>query len=94
MTKPEYFNNTCTGEDQTVEYGTAIMLLCVSLLCLFRLFTMSKGKSITWKIGVFLFSLLFLFGAGEEISWGQRIFGIESGEYFMQNNAQKETNET
>ena len=36
--------------------------------------------------------ILFLFGAGEEISWGQRIFGIESGEFFQGNNLQKETN--
>ena len=36
--------------------------------------------------------LLFFFGAGEEISWGQRIFGIESSEYFKENNAQQETN--
>ena len=32
------------------------------------------------------------FGAGEEISWGQRIFGIESSEFFSENNAQQETN--
>ncbi|QLE00457.1 hypothetical protein HX109_02355 [Galbibacter sp. BG1] len=92
FTNPEYFNNTFTAEDHTVEWGTAIMLLCISLLCLFRLFTISKGKSTTWKIGVFLFAILFFFGAGEEISWGQRIFGIESSEYFIANNAQGETN--
>ena len=33
-----------------------------------------------------------LFGAGEEISWGQRIFNVESSEYFLENNAQGETN--
>lgn len=92
FSNPDYFNNTFAAEDKAVESGTAIMLLCISLLCLFRLFTISKGKPITWKIGVFLFALLFFFGAGEEISWGQRIFGIESGDYFLQNNAQKETN--
>jgi hypothetical protein len=39
-----------------------------------------------------LFGLAFLFGAGEEISWGQRIFNIESSEFFKQYNAQGETN--
>ncbi|MEL4307812.1 hypothetical protein [Joostella sp. CR20] len=92
FTNVDYFNNVFTAEDKTVETGTAIMLLCVSLLCFYRLFSISKGKSTTWKIGVLLFAILFFFGAGEEISWGQRIFGIESGEYFLQNNAQKETN--
>ena len=37
-------------------------------------------------------ALVFLFGAGEEISWGQRIFKVESSEYFLENNAQGETN--
>ncbi|MDG3583620.1 hypothetical protein [Galbibacter pacificus] len=92
FTNPDYFNNTYAAEDHTVENGTAFMLLCISLLCLVRLFTISKGKSITWKLGVLLFAIVFFFGAGEEISWGQRIFGIESGEYFLQHNAQKETN--
>jgi hypothetical protein len=39
-----------------------------------------------------LLALLFFFGAGEEISWGQRIFGVQSSEFFTQNNAQGETN--
>src|SRR5690606_5826178 len=34
----------------------------------------------------------FIFGAGEEISWGQRILNIESTEFFQKNNAQGETN--
>lgn len=46
----------------------------------------------TWKLGVCAFALIFFFGAGEEISWGQRIFNIESSAFFMENNAQKETN--
>ena len=37
-------------------------------------------------------SLFFFFGAGEEISWGQRIFGLESSDFFKENNAQGETN--
>lgn len=36
--------------------------------------------------------LVFIFGTGEEISWGQRIFSIETNEYFMENNYQGETN--
>ena len=33
-----------------------------------------------------------VFGVGGEISWGQRIFGWASGEFWQQNNAQAETN--
>ena len=39
-----------------------------------------------------LLGVFFFFGAGEEIFWGQRIFNIESSEFFSQNNAQGETN--
>ncbi len=41
---------------------------------------------------LFCLSAAFLFGAMEEISWGQRVFDIESGEFFKANNAQAETN--
>lgn len=91
LTDPDFFNGTYAKEDGAVEYATAVLLFLIALLCLYRLFT-SKGKSVTWKIGTFLFVLLFIFGGGEEISWGQRIFGIESSEFFTQNNAQGETN--
>ena len=43
------------------------------------------------RVWLFL-GLLFLFGAMEEISWGQRILGIKSPEWFMRHNRQGETN--
>lgn len=92
FTNPTYFNDVFTAEDNAVEWVTTIMLLCISILCIARLFTISKGKTMTWKIGVFAFAIVFFFGAGEEISWGQRVFNIESSAFFMENNAQKETN--
>ena len=39
-----------------------------------------------------LLALLFIFGGGEEISWGQRIFGWETPQAFEQANIQRETN--
>lgn len=92
FTDAEYFNSVVTKEDGLVEYATALFLFFIALLCLYRLFTLSSGRSLTWKVGVLGFALLFIFGAGEEISWGQRIFNIESSEYFLENNAQQETN--
>ncbi|MCK5814560.1 MAG: hypothetical protein KAH07_01310 [Flavobacteriaceae bacterium] len=91
-TNVEYFNSSIAQEDGFVEYTTAIMLLCISVLCISRLIKFGNSKPLLWKIGIAGFALLFMFGAGEEISWGQRIFGIESSEYFIENNAQKETN--
>ncbi|MCK0158721.1 hypothetical protein MWU65_16130 [Cellulophaga sp. F20128] len=92
LTDENFFNKTYAQEDGLVEYGTAIMLFFISMLCLYRLFTIQKGKALTWKIGTFLFAVIFLFGAGEEISWGQRIFNVESTTFFLENNAQGETN--
>lgn len=48
-----------------------------------------KNKAIAFNL---LGTFLFLFGAGEEISWGQRIFGFQAGEFFLENNYQLETN--
>ena len=88
----EYFNTSYAQEDGFAEYGTAFILGCISLFLITRLFKLRHVKPPLWKIGVIGMALIFLFGAGEEISWGQRIFDVESSEYFKQNNAQQETN--
>lgn len=92
FTNVTYFDTVFSAEDGAVEYTTALLLFCISLLCIYRLFNLWSSKPTLWKIGVALFALLFFFGAGEEISWGQRIFNVESSEFFKANNAQGETN--
>lgn len=92
FTDANFFDNTYTREDGAVEYSTSIMLFFIALLCISRLRKLNKYKPLLWKLGVLGFALIFIFGAGEEISWGQRIFGIESGDFFKENNAQEETN--
>lgn len=87
-----YFDEVYTVEDGFIENGSAIFLLSSSLLLLYRFFKLFKHKDLFWKIGILAMSLVFFFGAGEEISWGQRIFNVESSQYFMENNAQGETN--
>ncbi|MDV7188168.1 hypothetical protein R3X25_12820 [Lutibacter sp. TH_r2] len=92
QTDLNYFDTVYAAEDGIAENATAIFLACISLLQFSRFIKFFKSKSTTWKIGVFLMACVFLFGAGEEISWGQRIFNVESSEYFIENNAQGETN--
>lgn len=92
FTDVAYFDNSYTREDGAVEWSTSIMLFVISILCFYRLFTIGKYKPTLWKLGVLAFAIIFFFGAGEEISWGQRIFGITSGDFFTENNAQGETN--
>ncbi len=91
-TNVDYFENVYVREDGFIEYGTAIMLLCISILSFSRLIHLWNKTPLLWKIGTLGFAIIFLFGAGEEISWGQRLFGWESSEYFIKNNLQQETN--
>jgi len=88
----KYFDEIYTKEDGFAEYGTAFLLFCSSMLLISRFIKLQKLKKNLWKLGILAIALVFLFGAGEEISWGQRIFNIESSEFFIENNAQAETN--
>ena len=79
-------------EDGIAEWLTVAGLLLGSFVCFTRFLKLLRKRSrwflfVTLALGLFLF-----FAAGEEISWGQRIFGIETPEYFQQHNAQQETN--
>ena len=79
-------------EDGVAEWLTVAGLLLGSIVCFYRVGRLMKTRSkwflfVTFGLGLFLF-----FAAGEEISWGQRIFGISTPEYFQQHNAQQETN--
>lgn len=87
-----YFDNNFAAEDGVVENATALLLLFSSFLLFGRFFALKTRKKITWKIGVIILALLFFFAAGEEISWGQRIFNFSSGDFFEERNLQKETN--
>ena len=79
-------------EDGIAEWLTVAGLLSGSFVCLSR-FVGLLGKKSGWFLLVTLGLALFLFfAAGEEISWGQRIFGLKTPEYFQQHNAQQETN--
>ena len=79
-------------EDGVVESSTALMLFLVTLLLMIRFAKIKFSKGWHWGCIQLFLIVLFLFGAGEEISWGQRIFQIESGEFFQEHNAQGETN--
>ena len=83
---------TYVQEDGIVEWLTVLGLLLGVGVCVSRF-----GKLRTFRNWWFLFvtldlGLLLFFAAGEEISWGQRIFGIKSSEFFLEKNAQGETN--
>ncbi|MGE4587406.1 MAG: hypothetical protein AB7D05_08705 [Mangrovibacterium sp.] len=79
-------------EDGFVENMTALFLFFSSLVCLYRVLEYRKERKPLWLFTFGMLAVLFFFAAGEEISWGQRIFGIESSDFFLENNKQAETN--
>lgn len=87
-----YFALKFAAEDGLVEYGTAIALL-TSCIVLVRNGLSIRGRAGRLAVGLtFFYALLFFFGAGEEVSWGQRIFGWETSEAMKELNRQDETN--
>lgn len=89
---PAVFSRSLGQEDGPLEYLTAVFLFWAGLI-LFRLGWRLRGRLPAYAVALtFLYGLIYLFVAGEEISWGQRIFGWASGDYFVENNVQGETN--
>ncbi|WP_324751932.1 hypothetical protein [Roseovarius sp. Pro17] len=89
---PDFFSLVFAAEDGPVEYGTALFLLIASGI-------MARHAASLWRQGrrgaallTGIYGLMFFMAAGEEVSWGQRIIGWESGEFFQQHNKQDETN--
>lgn len=79
-------------EDGLVESLTAIFLFFSGFAGIFGVVRNWKTRNIKGIITWSVIALMFFFAAGEDISWGQRIFNIPSSEFFMKHNFQKETN--
>ena len=79
-------------EDGLVENLTVLFLLGACGIAVFRCFRSPvSGRSLYLMTWIFL-AFLFFFAAGEEISWGQRIFHFRTTGIFESNNLQQETN--
>jgi hypothetical protein len=84
-------------EDHYFELIGSFSLFLTSFLFLYGFGIARKSLEKTWislvKQMVYLaLAVMFFFGAGEEISWGQRIFGFETPETIAQANKQEEFN--
>jgi hypothetical protein len=88
----EFFKETFVTEDGFTEWLTVIALVMTMFVCFRRVWLLRQHRPPLFLAITAFVGLLFLFGAGEEISWGQRILNIESSEFFKQHNAQGETN--
>jgi hypothetical protein len=81
-----------TVEDGLVEWLTVLGLLLGAFTCFRRVVILRRTRPAVFLIFLVLMGLVLFFGAGEEVSWGQRLFGIQSPAYFKEHNAQGETN--
>lgn len=81
-----------TREDGVVEWLTVIALVFLSLFLLRGIKQLSTEVPKSWKLSAGLLSFLSLLAAGEEISWGQRIFNFEVSQQFRDLNYQNEAN--
>ena len=91
-THPDFFRYQFTVEDGVIEWLTVVALVCTMIVCFRRAWLLRHEARPLFLFMTCLFGLAFLFGAGEEISWGQRLLGIESPEFFETYKAQGETN--
>ena len=77
-----------TKEGGVLEYASAVLLLLAGCVFLRGAFTTKSRFQKEWAVA---FAAALIFMAGEEISWGQRIFGF-NWEALENINSQNETN--
>lgn len=89
---------TIVKEDEMVEWIGTLFFLSAAIIFFYLYFASrdygNKILKIQTKRNLFylFLGILFITAAGEEISWGQRIFGWGTPEYFQSSNIQAETN--
>ena len=88
----DFFRNTFIIEDGPLENATAVLFFITGVIMITRAVKLRKKRSKLFLLATVGAGLVMFFGAGEEISWGQRIFGIETPEAFAEHNKQGETN--
>ena len=91
-TDHETFKHWFAAEDGPVEWGTFTFLALGLVLLLRKAARLNARRGIGAALFMGLYAFLFFFAAGEEISWGQRIFGWEAGEFFTERSERAETN--
>lgn len=79
-------------EDGLIEWLTVLALFSSAMASFYRITILKSFRSPLFIASLVGMGLICLFGVGEEISWGQRIFGIESPAFFKSFNSQQETN--
>lgn len=88
----KFYEGAFTREDSFIEWMTVVGFLLGIFVCIYRSVILTPFRSTKFKIGLILWALLLFFGMAEEISWGQRVFGFKSPQWFLEHNTQGEFN--
>ena len=88
---PSTFTLYFIKEDGFIEYTTFFVLMIGFFVCSHRLIELWGRRQKRFIFTTTILAILCLFGAGEEVSWGQRVFDIESPNFFLSHNKQQET---
>jgi hypothetical protein len=81
--------NYITQEDGAIEYSGFLLFLTTGILLLAAFFRYRKIKPVYLLVAA---AIIFILAAGEEISWGQRIFGFGTPDEVSSINDQHEFN--
>jgi hypothetical protein len=86
-----------TKEDHLYEYLCALFLLAASIMFFIAFLKDKTGNDlILFKTSknyfLLILAILFFWGFGEDLSWGQRIFNVQTPAWLEQMNYQEETN--
>lgn len=79
-------------EDFILEYTTAALAIAASVILFVLVVRFAKAKQWSQTLLAALLAIAFFVIGMEEISWMQRIIGLESPQYFIDNNWQAEIN--
>lgn len=87
-----HFEQDFIREDGILEWLTVLALGSAAAVMAGRLWRYRADASIRQRLAWCAILVLFTFGAGEEISWGQRLFAFGTPDFLREWNAQEETN--
>lgn len=91
-----FFEGSYVREDGPLEWLTVVALSLGSIMCFYRARILKPFRHKKFILALYGLSLMFFFGLGEEISWGQRIweslFEFKVPSFFLEYNSQGEMN--
>lgn len=82
----DYFENVFIQEDHALEWAEVVCFGVIGIISFKRAWFFNTVKNYPASVTCIMFGLIFFFGVGEELSWGQRLFDFPLPIYFYQNN--------